>query len=137
MQTLLQTQLDLSEMAARMFAELFAHVLGLAEPIFPLAFGEYAPILSVAHVLAVILFAGIFGLVGDQLRSSADLYKKPPAAAATVETSVEGVSNTSIGWAAVALAGAGLLATLVRYALLSYLAISVVLFVARLLVGGV
>lgn len=131
MQTLLQTQPDLSEIAGRIVGELFAHVLGLLEPIFPLAFGEYAPILSVAHVLAVVLLAGLSGLVKDQFRGSADLYSH------VQPSQMEAIGGGSVGWLAVALAAVALLATLARYVLLSYLALSAVVFVARLLVGGV
>lgn len=135
MQTLLQTRLDLSEIATRMLAELFAHILGLLEPVFPLAFGEYGPVLSLANVLVLIIFAGLFGVVRDQLGATADLHKTPRSTPASTEADVTAKADTSMPVAAVALAATGLLGALLRYAVLSYLALSAVLFVARLLVG--
>lgn len=135
MQTLLQTQLDLSELASRMFTELFAYALGLTEPAFPLVFGEYGPALSLAYILALILAASLFGAVGNQLRSSPGLHKTARGISASAEADLTARANTSIGIAEVALAALAALASVLRYAALSYLALSAMLFVARLLVG--
>ena len=136
MQTLLQTQPDLSQMMSRMLGELFAHILGLIEPLFPLAFGEYDPVLSLAHVLVLIVGASLFGLVHDQLGTSAGHYRDPrPAPFSGKEAEATASGNSAMPVLAIALAALALLAALVRYGALSYLGLSAVLFIGRLLVG--
>lgn len=133
---LVQTQPGLSGTTGRMFAELCANVLGLVEPAFPLAFGEYGPVLSLANIIALIVFAGFFGLVHSQIDGTADLHERPRPAPAPAEPDTEAGANTSISAPAIALTALAAVFSALRVAVLSYLAISAVLFAARLLAGG-
>lgn len=136
MYTPLQTQPDLSQMMSLIFGDLFADILGLIEPLFPLAFGEYDPGLSLAHVLVLIVGASLFGLVHDQLGTSAGHYRVPlPAPFSGNEAEATASANSAMPVLAIALAALALLAMVLRYVALGYLGFSAVLFVARLVVG--
>lgn len=135
MQTLLQTQPDLSEMASRILGELFAHILGLAEPLFPLAFGEYEPLISLSYVIILIGGASFLGMVHGQLGTSASHYWAPQPAPSAGEAQAKASANSAMPILAIVLAALALLAVVFRYAALTYLGLSAVLFVARLVVG--
>lgn len=132
---LLQTQPGFSEIAERMFAEIFAHILELVEPAFPLAFGEYTPIFALTHIITLIGFAMFFGLARNQFGATADLYKSPQPAPIPAESDVEGGAKASSGLAGVALDALSAAFGVLQVAILSYLAISAVVLLARLLVG--
>lgn len=135
MQPLMQTQPDLSEMVPRMLGELFAYVLSTLEPAFPLAFGEYEPVISLAHVLTLIVGASFLHLVRDQFATSARFYWAPRPAPFSGEAQAKASANASMPVLAIVLAALALLAVGLRYAALGYLGLSAVLFVARLVVG--